>query len=130
MQSTLLIFFPKRYGITISTKNQKSDPRSNKLHLILVDVQLTSARHGFESRPNVNIIKLFFFHDCFYCSFLANIVSLLQYNYGNLISRVRNFTIVVRRYFKGLHIRDFNRRPATMKRRHATRAKIFFFSRV
>ena len=48
------------------------------------------------------------------------------YNYGNLISRVLNFAIVVRRYFAGLHIRDFNTRPATMKRRHATRAKIFF----
>ena len=49
------------------------------------------------------------------------------YNYGNLISRVLNFAIVVRRYFAGLHIRDFSARPATMKCRHAMRTNFFFW---
>lgn len=49
------------------------------------------------------------------------------YNYGNLISRVLNFAIVVRRYFAGLHIRDFSARPATMKCRHAMRTFFFFW---
>ena len=92
----------------------------------MVDAQLTSARHGFESRPNVNLIKLFFSAIAFTAAFLQ-ISHLKFYNYGNLILRVLNFAIVVRRYFAGLHIRDFNARPATIKRRHAMRTNFFFW---
>ena len=73
----------------------------------------------------MNLIKLFFSAIAFTATFLQ-IPYLKFYNYGNLISRVLNFAIVVRRYFAGLHIRDFNARPATMKCRYAMRT-IFFF---
>ena len=69
--------------------------------------------------------QAFFSAIAFTAAFLQ--ISYLKfYNYGNLISRVLNFAIVVRRYFAGLHIRDFNARPALLKRRHAMRAKCFF----
>ena len=69
--------------------------------------------------------QAFFSAIAFTATFLQ-IPYLKFYNYGNLISRVLNFAIVVRRYFAGLHIRDFNVRPALLKRRHAMRAKFFF----
>ena len=70
--------------------------------------------------------QAFFSAIAFTATFLQ--ISYLKfYNYGNLISRVLNFAIVVRRYFAGLHIRDFNARPALLKRRHAMRAKFFFW---
>ena len=70
--------------------------------------------------------QAFFSAIAFTATFLQ-IPYLKFYNYGNLISRVLNFAIVVRRYFAGLHIRDFNARPATMKRRHAMSTNFFFF---
>ena len=69
--------------------------------------------------------QAFFSAIAFTATFLQ-IPYLKFYNYGNLISRVLNFAIVVRRYFAGLHIRDFNARPALLKRRHAMRAKFFW----
>ena len=69
--------------------------------------------------------QAFFSAIAFTAAFLQ--ISYLKfYNYGNLISRVLNFAIVVRRYFAGLHIRDFNARPATIERRHAMRTNFFF----
>ena len=68
--------------------------------------------------------QAFFSAIAFTATFLQ-IPYLKFYNYGNLISRVLNFSIVVRRYFAGLHIRDFNVRPALLKRRHAMRAKFW-----